>query len=292
MDSKIIWEQTEVPGNIPIYNIEFPITGTELCLNVRGDQHIGLACVDVDEVVRVLMHEQNKYKDNMFVLDTGDLTENALKSSVGHNYDMLLNDPEKQIKAALAMQDKLDRNLYGEALFNRMPACTRTRTKHARRLGVLGNHEYRTRKESGIWLNKRLYGGKGVIDGGVQCIINLKIMNKKLKMSKTYRIYIAHRLTNSAAGIKMETMMANFRKKKADIPADIYVCGHYHRRFINPDYKYDTKGQKQKVLYVSNPSPADVTEYGLWGLYSPAGAGYHINVFLPIDPNEHAWGKV
>jgi len=291
MAGKGIWEQSEITSDIPVYNVEFPITGSELVLQVRGDQHIGLNCIDLEEMEAEYLASQREYKDNMFVIDTGDFIENGLKTSIGHNYDLGIPDPDEQMIRAKALQIRLDKDLYGSS-YNKMKPITRRTTKHARRIGLLGNHEYRSRKEAGVWLNKELYGMKGVIDGGIRCILNLTVVNKQLKMRKTYTIHMAHRLTNSSAGISHTTMIKNFKATQAKIPCDIYACGHYHRRCLIADHRYDIKGKKHKVMYISNPSPADATEYGTWGLYSPTGAGYYTNMYLPVDPNKFAYGMI
>ncbi len=49
MSRKGQWEQEEIPFDIPVYNVEFPITGSELVLQVRGDQHVGLNCIDLED---------------------------------------------------------------------------------------------------------------------------------------------------------------------------------------------------------------------------------------------------
>ena len=105
-----------------------------------------------------------------------------------------------------------------------------------------------------------------------------------------FRIYLSHRLTNSAATISHATLLRNFQKKKADIEADIYVCGHYHRRFIVDDYKFNAEGKRKKVMYVCNPAPFSTVEYSEWALYSPSKSGMFVNLHLPID--EDAWGRV
>jgi hypothetical protein len=287
-----IWEQSEVPFDIPVYNVEVPIKGSFLTLNVRGDEHIGLNCINVDDMIEELIVCQEEAKGDIFAINTGDMIENALKKSIGHNYDIGIPDPDEQIDLAMRMQETLDRHLYGDKIYDQMKPCNRRNTKHAKRIGFIGNHEYRTRKESGVWLNKQLYSGKGVIDGGVHAIISLTIVNKQLKLKRNYKIYAAHRLTNSSGGITHSTMLKNFSKKKSDIQADIYVCGHYHRRFVGIDHRFTFDGKKKKVMYVSNPSPAHTTEYGTWGLYSPTGPGYYTNIYLPIDRHEEPWGDI
>ncbi len=287
------WEQDEIPIDIPVYNVEFELKNKSyIVLHVRGDQHVGLKGLDVDQLVNSYKKEQDSHRDNMFVIDTGDWIENGLKRSIGHNYDIGIADPTEQLQLALDIQDKLDTHLYGHNKIKTMKACTRKCTKHARRMGLIGNHEYRSRKESGIWLNNELYSGKGVIDGGIHCIINIKLINKKLKLFKEYKIYAAHRLTNSAAGISTSSILKNFIKKKADVTADIYVCGHYHRKVVIPDVRYTSAGKKRKVLFVANPAPFDNTEYAKWAMYSPIDSGNFANVYLPIGDNENIYGIV
>lgn len=286
------WEQDEAPLNIPVYNIRQIITHPFLTLHVRGDQHLGVAGIDVEEMVEVLKREQDQHRGHIFVVDTGDYIENSLKGSIGHNYDVSIPDPDKQLALALHTQETLDKHLYGESEYKAMKPVTRRSYKHARRVGLLGNHEYRSRRTSGIWLNKQLFAGKGVLDGGIHCIINLELVNKKLKLKRVYRVYMAHRLTSSSESISYATILKNFAKKKGDVDADIYVVGHYHKRFIQSDVKYDANGRKKRVMYVVNPSPVGQSEYAIWNLYSPVQSAYYANLYLPIDPTMQPWAKV
>jgi len=288
-----VWEQSEVKENIPVYPVNISITKPELTLHVRGDQHIGLKCVNIPKMTAALKYEQDQHRDNIFVIDTGDMIENGLSSSIGHNYDAGISDPDEQVEEAKRLGNELDEHLYGDQ-YNSMEICTRSKTRHAKRIGVIGNHEYRTRKTSGIWLNKQLYGKevKGVIDGGVRCIVSLRVQNRALGLIKTYKIYLAHRLTNSSAGISHATLLKNFNQVLKDVDADIYVCGHYHHKFVGCAHKFDSNGKKKKVMFVCNPSPADVTEYGLWGLYSPNGGGFYSNLYLPVEKHRNAYGII
>lgn len=286
------WEQDEVPQNIPVYNIEIPITGTELTVQVRGDQHIGLKCVDINEMTSVYKREQDKYRGSMFVIDTGDMIENGLKNSVGHNYDIGIPDPSDQLALAIEMQIECDKHLYGEKAYEEMKAVSRMSHKHTRRLGLLGNHEYRTRKETGIWLNNQLFDNKGVLDAGIQCLVNLTAVNKQLGLKRKVTLYCAHRLTNSSTSINWSSIYKNFQSKKSQLDADIFVCGHYHRGYVISDHKYDAKGKKKKLLYVTNPSPADRTEYAHWNAYAPSGAGYYTNFFIPLTSELEPYGII
>ncbi len=278
------WEHSEtISQNIPVFNIEMPITKDFVILNVRGDEHIGHKSLDIADMKSKLLAEQAKYKNHMFVVNTGDMIENILKASTGSLNELAIADPAKQVDAALELYDELDRDLYGKA-YDKLVPCTRTRTKQARRVGVIGNHEYRSRIFSGVWLNKQLYGIKGVIDGGIHCIINLKIINKKLKLSRVYRLYLTHRLSN-ATSISDTTLLNHFKDKKSMLDADVYITGHYHKDYAFSDTKYDAAGIVKKVLYVCNPSPIN-GEYAAMAMYNPIINGYFKNVRLPLNKDE------
>jgi predicted phosphodiesterase len=274
-------------NNIKIYNVTVPITKSELTLRVTGDWHYGLRGVDKDQMMTVLKREQDQHRGNQFILYTGDLIENNLNNSVGHGYDIEIRDPATQIDITKNALKELQSHLYGVNAFRKLS----TKRNQILSAGVLGNHEYRSRDTAGIWLQEQLYGPAKILDMKVGGLINLRIVNKKLRLEKTYRIYLSHRPNKSNAST-LETMMRAMRKKKADIPADIYVYGHYHRRVIYPDGKYDSNGVFQKVLYAVNPSPIIYVEYADWAGFSPLNSAWYMNLYLPIDKNLYPYGKV
>jgi len=278
------WEHSEsIDQNIPVYNIEMPITRDYVIVQARGDEHIGHKSCNIDKMETTLLAEQAKYRNHMFVVNTGDMIENILKNSTGSANELAIPDPADQIQTAVDLYDRLDRDLYGK-MYDKMLPCTRNRAKQAKRIGVLGNHEYRSRIASGVWVNKQLYGGKGVIDGGVHCLINLKLTNKRLKLSRTYRIYLTHRLANSNS-ISDTTLINHFKDTKSMVAADVYICGHYHRDFALSDTSYDSNGNVKKILYIVNPS-AIVGEYAVVGMFNPIINGYFKNIKLPLLKNE------
>jgi len=274
-------------NSIPVYNVTVPITKSALTLSVRGDFHYGTRGVDKDEMVRVFKREQDQHRGNQFVLYTGDIVENNLNSSVGHGYDIEIRDPDDQVKAMKDALIQVQRHLYGDAEFKKVDM----KSQRILSAGVVGNHEYRTRNTAGIWLQEQMYLPAKIMDMKVQGLINLKIVNQKLRMEKTYRIYVSHRPNNSNA-TSIELILRSSKKKKADVPADIYVFGHYHRRLIHPDGAYNQNGQFKKVLYVVNPSPIMYMEYADWAGFSPLSSAWYVNVYLPLDQSSYAWGKV
>lgn len=276
-------------GIIPVYKVTVPITKTELTLSVRGDWHYGLAGVEKSELIKVLKREQDQHRGNQFVIYTGDLIENNLNNSVGHGYDIAIRDPHQQ---KLDMRDALvevQRHLHGNSGFKRLNL---NRYPHrALAVGVVGNHEYRSRTTSGQWIQEEMYGPAKILDMGMNAILELTLVNKKLKMEKTYSLYVAHR-PNKSNATAVEVIIRNCKKKRGDIPADLYVYGHFHRRLIHPDGRYTEDGQFKKVLYVVNPSPLTNVEYADWSGFSPLAAGWYVNVYLPLDKDKYPYGKV
>ena len=269
--------------DLPVFNITMPIVKDHAILNIRGDEHIGHKQCNINDLKNALLAEQAKHRNHMFVINTGDMIENVLKASTGSANELAIPDPNDQITTALNLYEELDKDLYGKK-YQRINNMTKSRHTYARRLGVIGNHEYRSRVHSGIWLNKQLYSLKGVIDGGVHSLINLKLVNKKLDMERTYKIYVTHRLSNSNS-VSDTTIINNFKEKKSLINADIYISGHYHRDFAFSDVAYDHNGSIKKVLYIINPSPI-IGEYAVIGMYNPTINNYFKNVRLPIRKEE------
>lgn len=271
---------------IKVYNITVPITKSALCLRGVGDWHYGIRGVDLKEGERVLMREQDQHRDNQFTIYTGDMSENNLNGSVGHGYDIQIRDPSQQVKEVADSLKRLQLHLYGKSAFDRLDGRGPVLSA-----GVVGNHEYRSRNSAGVWLQEQMYGPAKILDMRIQGLINLTIVNKKLRMQKTYRIYVSHRPNNSNA-TSIELILRAAKKKKADVQADIYMFGHYHRRLIHPDGVYDQNGKFKKVLYVVNPSPVRYAEYADWAGFSPLSSAWYVNVYLPLDPNQYAYGKV
>lgn len=274
-------------ANIKVYNVTVPITRSALTLRICGDFHYGIAGVEKDNIERVLKNEQDQHRGNQFIIYTGDIVENNLNSSVGHGYDIAIRDPADQVKEMKSTLISLQQHLYGRNEFKKIQASG----SNVLSAGVIGNHEYRSRMTAGIWLQEQMYNPSKIMDMKIQGLLNLKIVNRKLKLEKTYKIFISHRPSNSNAA-SSEYVMRAAKKKKGDVSADIYVYGHYHRRLIIPDGMYNENGRFKKILYVVNPSPIAYVEYADWAGFSPLDSAYYVNVFLPLDSQMYPWGKI
>jgi len=279
-------------NSVPVFQITIPITKSELTLNVGGDWHYGVRHVAKDELIRTAHKESDQHRDNIFRVLTGDLIENALKTSVGHNYDISIPDPQDQKEEMKEILRELMEYQYGKTIFNKLKLTDKKLTG-IRAAGVCGNHEYRSRKQSGQWIDRDMYSAGKILSMGMQGILELTLINKRTKLQKIYRIFVSHKPSGSNTS-SMAGLLRAMLKKRADIPGcDVYIFGHFHKRLITPDGHYDSStGTFKKVLYVVNPSPMYDVEYADVAGYSPLVTGYHVNIFLPLQENKFPYGIV
>lgn len=277
-------------SKIPIYNVMFGIKSAEATLNVAGDFHYGIRGIEEDEIVRQLTVPKKK---DMFRIYTGDLVENSLKTSVGHNYDIAVPDPSDQVATMKKILTKVTKAQVGPKNWKNYEAPTKEHHECTLAAGVGGNHEYRTRKLSGQWIADEIYKEAKVLPMGQEGIIQLTLFNKKLNIDRTYMIYVAHAPGKTNA-TSIESIMRSFRKKQSTLPGiDIIVFGHYHRRFIQSSGYFDAKNDVfKKVLYVINPSPLTSVEYAIEAGYPPNEAGYSIDIYLPIEQTKQPYGVI
>lgn len=281
-------------SKIPIHKIRMNITGAEAILSACGDFHYGVENVTKEGIETALNETTAKYKGNIFRVYTGDLIENQLKSSVGHNYDSEIADPSIQKKDMIDTLIKTNKNLYGESIWRKLKVDN-TKREHTDILSVAveGNHEYRTRKVAAQWLTRDMCEASKTLYLGMNGIIELTIFNKKVKREKTYKIYVAHRPSRADA-TSPESILRAFKKKQSVLPGiDIFIFGHFHRKFLSANGYFDSNTNEfRKVLYVINPSPMFGAEYGEEAGYPPLEIGYSNDIFLPLDPFQSIWGIV
>lgn len=276
---------------IPIYKIKLPIIGEEAVLSVCGDFHYGTGGITKNDIIFNLNKTTDQYKDRLFRLFTGDLIENQLKTSVGHNYDVDISDPHKQKVDMIDILNQTNKYLYGK---QKKINQEETTFEDIRSGAVEGNHEYRTRKTSGQWLSREIHTQSNTLDLGSRAIIELTIYNKKNKnITNTFKIFIAHRATKSDA-TSPESRLRAFKKKQATLPGiDIFAFGHYHDKFLFPDCYFDIyTGHLRKVIYCINPSPMKMTEYAREAGYNIVQNDYSLEIFLPIDQNREIYSII
>lgn len=274
---------------IPIYKIAMEIKSLEATLNISGDYHYGARGIEASEIVKAL----TRTKKDLFRIFTGDLIENALKTSVGHNYDVAIPDPSDQLKDMKEVLKKIMKFQMGTKQWEKYKCPGKTCHNDAVAVGVGGNHEYRTRKLTGQWIDKEMYEEAKILPMGQGGIVELTIWNKKLNMSRTYNIYVSHAPGKTNA-TSIESILRAFKKKQSVLPGIDVICfGHYHKRFIQSDGYFDMATDTfRKVMYVINPSPLIGAEYALEAGYPPCQEGYSTDIYLPLDPDKQPYGII
>ena len=248
---------------------------------------------DKEAIKKALNNVVDKHRENIFRVFTGDLIENQLKTSVGHNYDVAISDPAVQKSDMIEILTDTNKYLYGKE-WNKLRINNKSNEfNNIRSVGVEGNHEYRTRKLAGQWISTDMHEAAKVLDLKMQAIVELTIVNKKLKKETTYRMFIAHRLSKTNA-CSPEAILRGFIKKQSTLPGiDVIIMGHTHNKFLSAGTYTDVKtGETKKVLYVVNPSPMGAVEYALEAGYPPLDSGFYQNIHLPLDPSIPIWGVV
>jgi len=278
-------KDTLLEPKLMVLNITLPVTTLEPSLLQTGDIHYGVRGVSLQDWVSETKKKFSEVTDK-FVIFIGDNTENSIAGSPGHGYDVELKDPQVQIEHISKALTDINKALYGQAWKKYNGS-----TNGCLSVGLIGNHEYRSRKTSGLWISEQQYGPAKIFDVKMGALIKLRLVHKKLKLERTYTIYASHRPYQSDAS-SLESIVRQCRRKKADIAADIYCYGHFHRKVAIPDSCFDENGQFKKVLYSVNPSPITNIEYADWAGYNPLTCGYYQEIFLPLNPSKSPWAVV
>lgn len=205
----------------------------------------------------------------------------------------MIPDPEDQKTDMTKILTKVMQYQLGIKEWNKYVTPDATTHAHARAVGVIGNHEYRTRKLTGQWIDRDMYGAAKILPIGIEGIVELTLHNKKINISRTYRIYVSHAPGKTNA-TSTESILRAFKKKQSTLPGiDVIAFGHYHKRFLQSDGYFDMAADTfRKVLYVINPSPLIGAEYALEAGYPPIQRGYSTDIYLPLDPDKQPYGII
>jgi hypothetical protein len=280
---------------IPVYNFVKYIKSDKLVICSSGDWHEGVRGVDIKEITNDLCEVNDKYDGDVFYTFNGDLNENNTEGSPGHHFDISEPDPDKQVERVEEALTAVTQHIYGISWNNlKLPKnLENSKELLLSAVSVDGNHEYRTRRSTGIWLSKKYSDVSKVAWLGQRAIINLEIRNKKAKLSKTYKIFLSHWPCKAQSGA-IPTILRNFRNLQSEHPGvDIFICGHYHKRLIHPSGYFDSSIKKfRKVLYVVNPSPMSNVEYSDQANFPAIQNNSYVEIFLPIENNKNPYGVV
>lgn len=210
-----------------------------LCLS---DFHIGDELCNLKLIKAVL--NDIKESPNTFIILNGDLMDNATSSSVGDTYGASMT-PTEQI---LYLCDLL------EPIKDRILCITG------------GNHEHRTRKESGIDITRIAAKQLGIEDryteGWWYLYLTLGMCSKGRPV-----MYTITGIHGYGGGRKNGGKINNLVEMSDKVIADIYVMGHTHTPIMTrnsiyvPDYQHRSLVKKDKYYLMTN----SFLEYGGYG---------------------------
>lgn len=187
-------------------------------LSLFGDWHLGNMDTDEEKVSDVSDFLGKKKKNEYGVILLGDLVENVVPGSKGNPFELKIPDPSNQSSRAAGYIKKF---------------------KNLVLASVEGNHELRTRKRTGQFLNQaileKVYGedvAKNIYFGYNGMLI-LQFKNSKGKNLAKYRIFVTHGNGN-ATSVSGKLGKIYTLRDRAD--ADIYVQGHLHLKLGMCDY--------------------------------------------------------
>jgi predicted phosphodiesterase len=210
-----------------------------------GDLHIGgpeHASDQLDEWLQYLADAKNAS-----MLNTGDNTNCAIKTSVSETYDERMSVGE-----AREMQTAKFKPL---AEANKIDAV------------IDGNHEDRIYRATGDSPNAAVCQALGINYERATCVVRYTVGDQQ------YDVYLRH---GTGGGRKIGSAINNLQDQENVIDADIYVSGHTHTQvafvkdiFVPTDEGFDRK----KRLFVCSASFVGYEEYAKKAGYAPAHIG-------------------
>jgi hypothetical protein len=219
-----------------------------------GDLHIGDPLFDEGKFIKLRDWILNE--PNVFVILMGDLLNCATKNSVSDTYSEIQN-PQEAKKYAIKLLEPIKGKVLG---------------------AIIGNHEQRIWKESGIDVVEDIAEKLGCPYGREGLLLNIKmgqIGNFKHKQKINYSIYCAH---GTGAGRTIGAKANTLKRASEIVLADIYCIAHIHFMQSFADYYYvpdiiHKKIIKQKRLYCSSASFLNWGGYSETKMFSPNKTG-------------------
>lgn len=231
-------------GELPIFVRDYTDRDKHTIYPI-GDLHIGSpghAGAQLDEWFAYL-----EATPNVSMLNTGDNTNCALKSSVSEAYDEQLTVGE-----ARRAQTELFWNLAGQGKIDAV---------------IDGNHEDRVFRSTGDSPNAAVCDTLGLNYDRAACIV------RYLVGDVSYDLYLRH---GTGGGGTMGAQVNNLEKQERIIAADVYVSGHTHTQvaFVKDIFVPGAERiDRAKRLFVCGGSFVAYEEYAAKQGYSPAHIG-------------------
>lgn len=175
-----------------------------------GDIHLGSPECDV-EMLKTIVQKIKKRKAKVILM--GDLIDLGLRDSPGAAVYEQNMPPSKQVKEIVSILSPIKNQIISS---------------------VVGNHEYRLSKTSGIDMGELIATSLECNYGKYQCVNSIKLN------SQTYNIFSTH---GSGSGQTTESRINSFKKYLEQIDTDIIVAGHCHdladrifnKRIVSPN---------------------------------------------------------
>lgn len=216
-----------------------------------GDIHYGQEACDVEAVEETVDYLSKKDPKNYGVVLTGDLIENVIIGSKGSPFEMSEPDPDKQVDKVSELLTPIKKHI--------LMMCD-------------GNHEDRTKKNTGISPSKCIARNLGCTYVGYHGILELTLQHKSHK--EVYDVYVEHGCGSVPKNIS--SRIAKMESIQKQIDADIYIKGHvHHKNAVSKEVWKKRNGimVKRKVMFTSNGSYLMDPEYAIRSGFEPTTPG-------------------
>jgi hypothetical protein len=211
-----------------------------------GDLHIGAAEHAADRLDEWLRYIQDT--SNVSILNTGDNTNCALKTSVSETYDEKLSVREAR--------GKLTEKFRPLAEANKIDAI------------IDGNHEDRVYRATGDSPNSAVADALNINWSRAVCIVRYLVGDQQ------YDCFLRH---GKGGGRKIGGAINNLQDQENIIDADLYVSGHTHTQVAFPKDIFvpgdDGDFTRKKRLFVCSASFLAYETYAAAAGYPPAHIG-------------------
>jgi len=192
--------------------VEKKVVNKEAKLIPLGDIHLGDSCCDLKLFEGTL--EYIKKCKNCLVVGMGDYLNCATKSSVSDSY-VSRKPPQQEYEEMLEYLTPIKDKLVGL---------------------LMGNHEQRIQRESGVNLVKTMCAELGIPYLGWGFFMKVKVgTHQDHRKNKNYVFYATH---GSSGSWTPEGKIRSVRRLSESFDADVYLMGHVHDVAVQSDERF------------------------------------------------------
>ena len=235
-----------------------------------GDLHIGDRNLDKKLLKETIQRIQDD--PDCYCILLGDIVDNAIRTSIGDIYGADIPSPMDQLAEGVRIFEPIKDKILG---------C------------VIGNHEERTARHTGIDITSLLCQQLGLADlySPTSALIWLQIHKQGETHKSTYSIYCSHGMGNGRKPGSATNRMAEISEI---IDCDCYLVGHTHKEiaFRQNFFRVDrTRGVVTEVEHLFVNTNAFLKyegSYGERGLFTPGARKVPVLLF----ESKHATRRV